>query len=162
MKDKAKVFFFENGRKIAVILLSLGIFLIFISEFLPVKEEKKETAKEEKSESYEEKLTEKICDMVKAISGENEVCVTLTIEKSGEQIFAADENIQTGEKEFIILKDKSGAQTLVSVMHYEPEIKGVVIVFKNADNILIKKAVTDAVISLLGISSNRVCVLNSN
>ena len=154
--------FFEKGRKFAVILLTLGIFLIFISQFIPEKSEKTETVNEEKSENYEETLTKKICDMVKAISGENDVSVTLTLEKSREEVFAADENSDTGQKELIVLKDKSGAQTLVRVMQYEPQVKGVVIVFKNADDIILKKAVTDAVISLLGISSNRVCVLNSN
>ena len=162
MKDKVKDIFLEKGRKIAVILLTLGIFLIFISQFIPEKSEKTETVNEEKSETYEEDLTKKICDMVKAISGQSEVSVTLTLEKSSEEIFAADENVNTGEKELIVLKDKSGDQTLVRVMQYEPQVKGVVIVFKNADNIVLKKAVTDAVISLLGISSNRVCVLNSN
>ena len=163
MKDSIKTFLYEKGRKIAIIALSLGVLLIFLSEFIPEKkEETNETVPIASAETYEEALTEKIREMVKAITGSNEVSVSLTLEKSYQQIYAADENIQTGEKELIILKDKSGAQTLVSIMQYEPEIKGVVIVFKNADNIVLKKAVTDAAVSLLGISSNRVCVLKMN
>ena len=164
MKDKFKTLFSEKGRKAAVVLLSLGIFLIFVSEFIP---EKKQTEDAEKisvssSVSYEEALSEKIRSMVKAITGSGEVSVSLTLSKSHEEIYAADENIDTGEKTLIILKDKSGAQTLAKVMQYEPEVKGVVIVFENADNIILKKAVTDAAVSLLGISSNRVCVLKMN
>ena len=81
--------------------------------------------------------------MVTAITGSGKVSVTVTLEKSFEYIYAANEKEK--ESSYVILKDKSGTQNLVSITETLPKVQGVVIVCEKGGSPIIKKAVTDAV-----------------
>lgn len=157
----------ENISKIIILLGFCGIALICLSSFwepakTPVKEENSAPVSD-----YGEELEHKLRAVVCAITGEQDVTVMITLENTGSFQYAADEKDSSGgdegqqEKNHVILKDSDGAQHALTVTEIQPEIKGVVIVSRYAQNSTVKEKLTQAARTALGISSAKVCVTDS-
>lgn len=171
-----KAFPKEKGIKLLILLGICGIALIYLStlfgngekqESAPVKGEASDPAGE-----YEERLERELVRIVRAITGEEEPVVLVTLESSGRTVYATDEKTNshqedTGqsseecEKTHVILKDSGGAQQALTVTEIQPKVKGVVIVSRYAGNPVAREKLTEAAKTALDISSAKVCVTDT-
>lgn len=175
----------DKVRNIILVIGLCGIVLIglsslFTSKNISKKEEIDMTDSLMPAEEYEEKLEQKLCSIVTAITGEEAPTVMLTLESSSRYVYAADEaenqqetqtygenGLQEGqrhtdkESKYIILKDSDGTQRALQVTEIKPEIKGVVIVSKKANDVTVQEKLIGAVKTALNVSSSKVCVVSS-
>lgn len=165
----------------AVVLIGIcGIVLIYVSTLFSSKGNETDTAEEEAiaytSTEYEAELEEKLRRVVSAITGDESPEVMVTLERNTEYIYAADEKTSISEdyggdetkesqtnhdteKSYIILKDADGNQHALAVTEIQPEVKGVVVVSKSADNTMMQEKIINAMKTALGISSSKICVV---
>lgn len=112
-----------------------------------------------------EKELEKILE---SIEGAGACNVMLTVDNCYENVYAkgvttkADDNsgniaTQTQE-EYIIVKNGSNTEDCLLIKVYEPKVRGVAVVAEGADDIGVKKAITETVCALFDISTAKVSV----
>lgn len=154
---------------IAVVVI-FGVILLL----LPSGEE---TAKEDKTQApqsspeiaaeTEAELERRIAGALSKIEGAGRVTVLLTLQSDGETHLATDREFSEkagGEsreqsEETVIMSSGSSVQSPVIVKRDYPEYRGALIVAEGADDPTVKLAVTQAVMSLTGLSSERVTVV---
>mgnify|MGYP000007743906 CR=1 FL=1 len=118
--------------------------------------------------AYTSRLEEDLARVVRAITGEEDPEVLVTLEDTGENVYAADQawNTQEGgaqnsreeESTYILLKDRDGGQSALPVTQRQPEVRGVVIVSSRAGDPAVREQLTQAAVTALDISSARVLV----
>ena len=158
------------------VLIFVGVILLAVS-FIPKKSTTKAvSSKIYTSEQYitdtEQKLKGIICEML----GTKDVSVMITLNNSVENIFADSTKINTDitensgggdskteqsdskENQYIIITDEKGNEQALVVTQVMPQIRGVVVVCANGNNTVIKEMVRSAVVTVLDISSKKVCV----
>lgn len=181
---KVKDAFLENLKKdkavkIVLVLGICGIALIYLSTWFEPGQKKAEpepAVGEVSPVDTEKRLEAELARIVRAITGEEDPAVMVTLESTGRTVYAADEkrntqesgregnavqNSEENEKAHIILKDAEGAQHALTVTEIQPKIKGVVIVSRYAGDPVIREKLTDAVRTALDVSSAKVCVTDS-
>lgn len=172
----------DKVRNAVLLMGVLGILLIYLSTlFTP--SSKKDTASTATGDTaisvreYEAKLEEKLRKIVVAITGDETPTVMVSMESDATQVYAKDEknkedgtkNYQDGtvtgeqnnhdsEASYIILKDTDGNQHALKITEIQPKIKGVVVVSKKAEDILVQEKIINAMKTALGISSAKVYV----
>lgn len=162
----------------------LGILLIYLSGFFSSSQ--KEEAPKEASQSvmtadeYEKKLEERLVKIVSAITGEPSPAVMVTLETMGKSVYARDETHKTDESaeyedgrkvqsqskeekenEYVMTKDAQGNQQMIKVSEIQPEIKGVVIVSQNAEDVFTQEKIIHAVKTAMNLSSSKICVVHA-
>lgn len=176
-------YFTENGRWRSLLAAAglIGIFLIFLSGYLPQKEEEVQNVQEEmtvsETEKYARELEKSLADIVSRISGAGETKVLVTMEKGSQTVYAREEKkttqstggSETGlgrseenestETKYILIKGADGSQQALAVMEVEPVVKGVIIVCQGGSNPVVQQNIINAVTTALDISSARVCVV---
>lgn len=163
----------SKKTKLLIIFAFLGIFLIALSG-LPSKEAA-ESAPEQSDAEYCARLEEKIKELVTAITGNKACVVAVTLENSGEYVYANQNKIDldqtedkndTGlttkeskksEEEYIIVKGKDGTQTALIVTEKKPSIRGVAIVANGINN-MNYDLISSCVSSMLGISTRKISI----
>ena len=134
--DKLVKFFSEHKRAVLIaVLIIMGIFLIFLSS--SGEEETSKTTDDITLGEYKKALEEELSSLCSKIDGVGKCHVTVTFER-GEQ------NSYKGN-------------TLVESK--PPRILGVTVVCRGGDSDRVKSEITDVMISLFDIGSNRVAVL---
>ncbi len=160
----------DRGKQLVLILGLCGIALIYFSGFFPHSsgEKREETAeKEAGAVSYERELEKNLTQLVSAITGEEDPKVMVTLESSARYVYASDEksSVQSEGKEeesaHVLLRDSSGTQQALKVTEIQPKVKGVVVVSRYAGSASMRKALTQAVKTVLSVSSRKVCVVSS-
>jgi len=120
---------------------------------------------------YEQQLERRLSEIIGAIAGAGETKVMLTLDCGNEPIYATqgktDQKSSFGEgrgeesvsasKEYVIIGAGSGAQGLVLKM-LEPQVRGVAVICQGGDDILVRRAIVEAVTAVLGVGSNKVSV----
>ena len=147
-----------------------GIALLFLSSWLEGREEPFQPQQEAEwdGETSRRQLEEDLARVVRAITGEEDPEVLVTLEDTGENVYAADQawNTQEGgaqnsreeESTYILLKDRDGGQSALPVTQRQPEVRGVVIVSSRAGDPAVREQLTQAAVTALDISSARVLV----
>ena len=148
--------------KIVVISAFLGIALIALSELIPEKTHKSEEETAKSSFVYD--IEKEIVELVCAITGESEPTVMLTINASEKNIYAKEvkEQEDTSEEKYIIVKNSDGDEEALILTEIQPEIKGIVVASRYADDFLMKEKILYAVSTVLDLPSNKVCVVTKN
>ena len=120
---------------------------------------------------YEQQLERRLCEIIGAIAGAGETRVMLTLDSGSEPIYAtqgkSDSKSSYGEgtgeeslsasKEYVIIGSGSGEQGLVLKM-LEPQVRGVAVICRGGDDIIVRQAIVEAVTAVLGVGSNKVSV----
>lgn len=148
-----------NKRSILMFIGILGIFLIFSGNSLqsnqkdiPAVESATQTIS---AEEYTEHLEHSLTQLISSIDGAGEVQVAVTLESSTQTVYALNQKEE--ETEHIILNQAQGQNALIEMV-WEPEIRGVAIVCKGADNIKVCSQITETVSVLTGVSTNRISI----
>ncbi len=170
----------DKASKIIFAVGIIGIIFIFIST-LNFGESDKSSSSVSASDSYIEKVESQISDIVCKITGEKDAKVMVSLESSGEVIYADAKSISTNnvtdkdenskyksqqtdntEQNYIIVEDSNGDQRALIVSELAPTVRGVVVVSKYADNAAVSERITSAVTTVLNIPSKKVCVVTAN
>lgn len=107
-------------------------------------------------------------DMLASMAGVGQVRVMLTLESDGEQQLAQDAELSysgstqapedySRRAETVLVDSGSGDQVVVTRRTY-PTYRGALVVCQGGDRAEVKLAVTEAVVSLTGLSADRVTV----
>ncbi|MDD3429875.1 MAG: stage III sporulation protein AG [Oscillospiraceae bacterium] len=157
----------------------LGILLIFLSEIVGTDKADKvqptsatQTTAQSASD-YTLSLESRLQAIISNIEGAGNVQVMVTLENSEEYVYAQTEKSDTDvatqaggdntservsyENSYILVEGTDGKQALVQTK-LEPEVKGVAVVCSGGDDIAVVKRITDVVSTVLGVSTNRICV----
>lgn len=174
----------DKVRNIIIIVGLCGIVLIYLSTLFSSDSKAEETAAEDtlyfSATEYEEKLEARLSKIITAITGEEKPEIMVTLESSNQYVYAKDEkssssnsteyeegsvkesqNSADDENSYIILKDSNGSQYALKITEIQPEIKGVVVVSKYADDIIVQEKIINAMKTALNISSSKVCVVSA-
>lgn len=107
-----------------------------------------------------------LCDKLAAVDGVGRVELMLSLEQSGEAVYAVNTRQTTGmdssqsyESDLTILSDGSYGEKPVTVKNLLPTFRGAVVLCDGADNAQVRLAVTQAVSTVCGIGTDKVTVL---
>lgn len=155
----------KSDRKLLLIIFIgfLGILLLLFSEIFTEKDNTPETASVSEREldfkSYENNLEDRLKLLLESINGAGKVNVMITIESGDEMVYATEtERSDKNEDKKYVLVDTDGNDDGLLLKVAQPEVRGVAVVCQGADSPEVKRQITDAVTSVLRISSNRVSI----
>lgn len=134
-----------------MLLTVLGVCLILLSGAYSSNDE--ENIKE--ADYYTNILEEKIEELLLQMSEIENVSVLITLENSGETIYA--ENISLNSSEYVIYSSDKNQQGLI-LAEITPQVRGIAIICTNGDNIKIQSKIISILSSALGIPSNKITV----
>ncbi len=173
MNEKLKAIIEKiKNPKILFILGISGILLIGLSAF--VGGERKsggEVPADLTAEEYCARLEEKVKDLVAAVTGDKRATVAITLESGVKYTYADDTKTSLSEKngesltdksdesenKYIVVKNADGSETALLISEKMPEVRGVTVVCSPVS--CTKQDIEDAVTAMLGITSQRICVL---
>lgn len=154
--------------KIPLILIPAAIFLITVSSSSSA--EKKKTSDSIDAERYYQKIErelEKTVERMRSVNGCRVMITAATgeeneylenVERSSVVRSDTEENSET--REYLLTDSGNGKNVVIRLKKY-PNVKGVLVIYDGPDDISIKKAVSDAVSTVLGVQSNKVCILSN-
>ena len=151
---------FKDKKKTNVIIIALiafGLLLSFTSIF-----EKEEVRVSQTMDytQYINGLEEKIASIASQIIGST-AQANLTLETGTEYVYLDQNTIeeQKNEQSYIVIDDGSGGEKALIVTEKMPQIRGVVVVAKGANNAQ-TEAIKNSVAALLNIRSSKISVIN--
>ena len=162
----------DKKNKIILLIGALALVFLLLSEIGGEAEEVSVTRDSASySAEYTKKIERQLEDILSGINGAGRVQVMVTLDTCYENVYAKGYSAKTEEndvetqneteEEYIIIKKGSNNEECLVVKVYEPQIKGVAVVAEGADNIQVKKAITETVCALFDISSAKVSVEKS-
>lgn len=162
----------DKKNKIILLIGALALVFLLVSEIGGETEEVSVTRDSASySAEYTKKIERQLEDILSEINGAGRVQVMVTLDTCYENVYAKGYSAKTEEndvetqneteEEYIIVKKGSNNEECLVVKVYEPQIKGVAVVAEGADNIQVKKAITETVCALFDISSAKVSVEKS-
>ncbi len=179
MNEKIKKYFeLAKSPKLLMILGMAGILLIFLSSFIGKEKSSSAPVSADtlSSEEYRVKLEENVKQMVKSITGSDNVTVVITLESGVKYSYAdvnegtaASKTEQNGEstssetkQTYITVKTADGGEQALIVTEVMPEVRGVAIVCEGGDDESTAEKITGAVTAALNITSKRVYIAGGN
>ena len=163
-------------QKYIYILLALGV-LLLISSFIPEKKTPTDSDTTYTSEQYINDTESKLENILSKMLGSKNINVMITLNNSVENVFADTTKVNTDitensgsndtkteqkdskENQYIIITDENGNEQALILTQVMPQIRGVLVVCPNGNNTVIKEMVKSAVVTVLDISSKKVCVV---
>lgn len=163
-------------QKYIYILVVVGVVLLVLS-FIPSKQAESVVSNNYTSEQYILDTETKLEEILSKMLGTKDVNVMITLNNSVENVFADTTKVNTDitensgtndikteqkdskENEYIIIKDENGNEQALILTQIMPQIRGVLVVCPNGNNTVIKEMVKSAVVTVLDISSKKVCVV---
>jgi len=121
--------------------------------------------------AYEQQLERRLCEIIGAIAGAGDTRVMLTLDCGSEPIYATQgktdskhsysgsgsEESLNASKEYVIIGSGNSGQGLVLKM-VEPQVRGVAVICRGGDDLIVRQAIVEAVTAVLGVGSNKVSV----
>lgn len=126
---------------------------------------------------YEEKYEERLKQTLEEMLGVNDVTVVVNIDSTDRKVFEKNSSVksqtteegdreggqrkvqETSEDEQLVIIRNGEKEVPIVVETKKPNIRGVLVVAKGADNIQVKKWIVEAVTKALDVPSHRVAVL---
>ncbi len=183
MNDKLKNFtlnfskYFKNKKSFSIVIVLgiIGILLIGASEWFTNDEIKpsKSSGQELGVNQYIKMLEEKTEKMLLSVEGAGKCKIMITAATSATQKYAVDESISNdnekssqenrdkseNQTQIVMVEGENGRKQALVVKVIEPEIRGVLVLCEGADNPNINEKITQAVKTVLGVTSNKICVI---
>ena len=179
MKPNLKNYFEKfTHTKWLVIILLIGIGLLILPGTFPKNASSGKEATESLSfsdrKSYEHELESRLAKMLSTVRGISHVSVMITIEDTGEMVYAKNETFdekntndglliekeQQAEGTTALKNDGSGSQSPILLKTDMPKISGVFITAKGADDPTLQANIINAVRAVLNVAPHRVQVLS--
>ena len=145
-KEEALKFLRNKNNLVIIGIMILGI--IFMTSFSETDSVKKT---DDKADFQEERLESILSD----IDGAGSVSVMITYENTGEKNIAYEKRQNdTSYDEKAVM---AGGEPMV-INEMNPRVKGVIVTADGADNISVKRALTEAVSAVLDVDAHRICI----
>lgn len=165
----------KKTLSIVLIVGLSGIVLIGLSDLItPAKKTSSSSQNTSVSvEEYINDLEKKTKEMLNSVYGAGKCKIMITAEASALQNFATDESLSQDtesdseqskiknevQKEIVMVEDSNGKKQALVKNVTEPEIRGVLVLCEGADDPAVNERITNAIKTLLGISSNKISVI---
>lgn len=174
MNEKIKIL--TKNPKFLIVLGIGGILLIFLSSLFSNNANSEKTVEnssgEYTAEQYCEMLEKNVKNIVTGITGDKNPTVVITLESGIRYSYAAadetdtstasgnstDQSSQSKKRSYITVKNSDGSEKALIVTEYMPEIRGVAVICKNAQNTATADKIKNAVTAALNITSKRVYI----
>lgn len=163
--EKLKSIISADKRVIILAVILLCILIILISN----NDKEKQGENTLDTDEYISSVEARVENIVKTIDGAGECDVMIGLHSSGESIYVkenkkssdstADTNKSESEDCVITMSDSDGNEYALVRKELMPEISGVTVVCDGGDDKSVKNNVIIAVSTVLGIGSNKVCVI---
>lgn len=158
-----------------MILALIGILFIAFGSFKDEASDSDELKHSVNDAEYCARLEGKVKELVTAITGNDSCVVAITLENSGEYVYADQNKVdlnqtedkeanatttkesRKSEQEYIIVEGKDGNQTALIVTEKKPEIRGVAIVASGVNN-MNYDLISSCIGSMLGIPSRKISI----
>ncbi|MBE6844914.1 MAG: stage III sporulation protein AG [Ruminococcus sp.] len=160
---------FIKGGKVKIIIFVgiLGMLLIFLSEFIgsdePLENEDIKSNYSSSYDTYAQDMEKRLEKTLGKIEGVGKAEVMVTVSGTEEYIYAQEEKIKNGEKDFsteneyVLIGSGSDKQALLKKV-VSPEISGVVIICEGGDSNIVKERVYSSISAAFNISSSQIYV----
>lgn len=163
----------ENRHKLTIVVGAAAMLLILLSSCSDgcAREAPVNEAAQFSSSQYREELEMRIAEMVSCIDGAGSAVAMVTLQGGEKTVYALEESISSdetaGESEIsgsneqesrVIVIEGDGGEIPLVVTTLLPDIQGVLVLCEGADDPEVCARVTQAVTTVLGISSRRVCI----
>ena len=109
-------------------------------------------------ESYTASLEKKVKGVIERISGVSNVSVLITIDGTNEKVFLTNGS----NKDYVIIKDESGNESVLSVMEINANVRGIAVVCSFGGNEDIRQQIIEMLTSVFNIGANRVSVISAD
>lgn len=165
-----------KNPKFLIVLGISGILLIFLSTLFSNNDGGEKTVEsinaEYTAEQYCEMLENNVKNIVTGITGDKNPTVVITLESGIRYSYAAadeidtsssagtstDQSSQSKKRSYITVKNSDGSEKALIVTEYMPEIRGVAVICKNAENTATADKIKNAVTAALNVTSKRVYI----
>ena len=107
-------------------------------------------------QNYVYETESRLEEMLKGIDGAGDCEVTITLASGGKKEYVREEG------RVLVITDKDGNQSAVISKENAPEIAGVTVISSGRMNINIKNNIIDSVGTVLGVGTNKICVVFLN
>ncbi len=143
-----------------ILIVALIAAIVLAATFAFGKTSGKNTATGGETERYVSSLENKLQSVISGIKGAGKSSVVITVDGAISSIVAVDEKTveENGRKTTTVSTVMSGGKPVILGEKY-PEITGVLVVAKGADDITVKMAILNAVTVALGVNCNKVQIL---
>ncbi|MBO5645540.1 MAG: hypothetical protein J6S59_00345 [Clostridia bacterium] len=149
----------------ALLLLAAGLLLVL----LPRSREETATKPAEQSNAFAENCEARLEEMLSHTAGVGKARVMLTEEQDADRVFAretereekteSDGGREFSESSALAMQDSGSDSVPVTETEFAPVWRGALVVCEGADRAEIRLAVTEAVMAVTGLSSDRITVL---
>ncbi len=143
-----------------ILIIALIAAIVLAATFAFSKTSGKNTATGGETERYVSSLENKLQSVISGIKGAGKSSVVIMVDGAISSIVAVDEKTveENGRKTTTVSTVMSGGKPVILGEKY-PEITGVLVVAKGADDITVKMAILNAVTVALGVNCNKVQIL---
>lgn len=147
--------------KYVLIIVIAGIALML----LPTGTNKDKTNTEQVTVSTEKTMEQRLTEALSQIRGAGRVQVMLTEAAGAETIYKTDEHISSGgensssQKDTVTITDENRAENGLVTQVIPPKYQGALIVCQGADDANVRLAITEAVMSLTGLKTDRITIV---
>ena len=143
-----------------LLIVALIAAIVLAAAFSFGKSSSKNTATVSETDRYVSSLENKLQSVISGIKGAGKSSVVLTVNGAISSVVAVDEKTveENGRKTTTVSTVMSGGKPVILGEKY-PEIAGVLVVAKGADDITVKMAILNAVTVALGVNCNKVQIL---
>lgn len=151
MNKEEALKFLENKNNLMIIgVIILGI--IFMTAFQDTDGAQKEV---DSGDSVTEAQEERLEKILSEIEGAGEVGVMITYKDTGEKDIAYEKSENSsGYDEKAVMADGSP----LIIRETGPAVMGVIVIADGADDVKVKKALTEAVAAALGVEVHKICI----
>lgn len=140
----------------AIVIVLAGIFLMM----LPGTKEQK-NQEPQKAEQIQVGLEESLAEILSHLSGAGTVEVLLTQAEGEKIIFQTDEELSADKKrnQAVLITNSDREETGLVRQINPPKYLGAIVACQGADNAAVRLAIVEAVVSVTGLTSDRITVL---
>lgn len=167
--DVRKILYSEKNKQflLPTMLIVAGVFLLIVISSPKTSNKNEDTINLDRYVSALESNLEK---NIKKLSSVNDCSVMITVSSLDQNEYLENQNVSSSlgddeeeyirEKEYLVI-ESGGEDTVVMKVRKMPEIRGALIVYEGENDINIKMNILKAATTILGIKSNKVCVVSS-
>lgn len=99
---------------------------------------------------------QRITEMLKNVEGAGECRVTITLASGSKKEYVREAG------NVLVITDKDGNQSAIVARESAPEIAGVTVLSRGAGSVTVRNNITESVSTVLGIGTNKICVVLMN
>ena len=112
-----------------------------------------EVSEQDTADMFISKTELRVTEMLRSVEGAGECIVTITLSSGGKKEYVREDG------NVLVITDEDGNQSAVISKENAPEIAGVTVASKGAESVTVRTNIIQAVSTLLGIGTNKICVI---